>query len=138
MEINNLVKFSVDKKHFSTIAKKVLLGENKKKEKFSLAFVSKEEIRKLNKKFRRKNKPTDVLSFELKQAKELPNFLGEIVICPEVVKENAKKYGVSARYEMKKIFIHGILHLLGYDHEKSKRAEKEMEQKQENYLLKIK
>jgi len=64
--------------------------------------------------------------------------LGEIVICPEVVKDNAKKYRVTIKNEMLKMFIHGILHLCGYDHEKSKKAEKEMEERQNLYLSKIK
>ena len=66
IEINNLTNFTVDKKSFSQVAKKVLKGENRETETISLAFVGKEEIKKLNKKFRKKNKPTDVLSFNLK------------------------------------------------------------------------
>ena len=130
IEINNLTKFIVDKKSFSQVAKKVLMGENKGTENISLAFVGKEEIKKLNKKFRNKNKPTDVLSFNLNDE----NCLGEIVICPEIVRENAKKYGVTIKYETMKMFVHGILHLLGYDHEKSKEEAEIMEKKQEKYL----
>ena len=126
IEINNLTSFAVDKKLFTAIAKKVLIGENKGKETLSLAFVSKEEIKKLNKKFRGKNKPTDVLSFELKE-KEC---LGEILICPEIVQEKKE--------DIRKVFIHGILHLLGYDHEKSKMEAEEMEKKEEKYLSKLK
>ena len=80
IEINNLTNFTVDKKSFSQVAKKVLMGENKGTESLSLAFVSKEEIKKLNKKFRKKDKATDVLSFEIKDGK----YLGEVRICPEV------------------------------------------------------
>ena len=130
IEINNLTNFTVDKKSFSQVAKKVLSGENRETESISLAFVGKEEIKKLNKKFREKNKPTDVLSFLLNDK----DSLGEVVICPEIVKENAKKYEVSAKYETMKVFIHGVLHLLGYDHEKSKDEERIMEEKQEKYL----
>ena len=142
IEINNLSKIAVDKKFFSTVAKKVLSGENRRTETLSLAFVDKAEIKKLNKKFRKKNKPTDVLSFgEVKNLK-YPNhnlgYIGEIVICPEVVKENAKKYKISARQEMLKVFVHGILHLCGYDHEGSEKEAELMEKKQENYLSKIK
>jgi probable rRNA maturation factor len=133
IEINNLTSFVVDKKKFSTVAKKVLKGENKESESISLAFVSKEEIEKLNKTFRKKNNPTDVLSFELNER----DCLGEIVICPDIVKQNAKKYRVSTEQEMIKVFIHGILHLLGYDHEKSKKDDLIMEKKQEKYLSKI-
>ena len=130
IEINNLSKTSLNKKVFSTVAKKVLSGENRGTETVSLAFVGKEEIKKLNRKFRNKNKPTDVLSFNLNEE----SCLGEIVICPEIVRENAKKYGVTIKYETMKMFVHGILHLLGYDHEKSEKEAKIMETKQEKYL----
>ncbi len=129
IEINNLSKTSLNRNFFSTVAKKVLSGENRETEKISLAFINKEEIKKLNKKFRNKNKPTDVLSFNLGEK----DYLGEIVICPEIVKENAKKYGVTIKYETTKVFVHGILHLLGYDHEKLEEAE-DMESRQEKYL----
>ena len=134
IELNNLTKVSVDRKSFSQVAKKVLLGENRGTETLSLAFVNKEEIKKLNKKFRNKNKPTDVLSFDLGN----DEYLGEIVICPEVVAENAKKYGVTKKKETMKVFVHGILHLCGYDHETSKKDAEEMEKLQEKYLSKIK
>ncbi len=133
IEINNLTGFSVDKKFFTGVAKKVLKGENRGREKISLAFVNKEEIKKLNKKFRKKNEATDVLSFELKEK----DFLGEIVICPEIVKENATKRKTAAKQEMAKVFIHGILHLLGYEHEKTNKDAEIMEKKQEKYLSKL-
>ena len=63
--------------------------------------------------------------------------LGEIIICPDVVKENAKKYKVSVGSEMLKVFVHGILHLCGYDHERSEKEADKMEKKQENYLTEI-
>jgi probable rRNA maturation factor len=134
IEINNLSKTRLDKRIFSTVAKKVLSGENRRTENLSLAFVSKAEIKKLNKKFRRKNKATDVLSFGLKEK----GYLGEVIICPEVVKENAKKYGNTFKIELIKIFIHGVLHLLGYDHERSKKEAIKMEKKQDFYLSKVK
>ena len=139
IEINNLTGYplaglAVDKKSFSQVAKKVLLGENRRMQTLSLAFIDKAEIKKLNKKFRKKNKPTDVLSFNLDEK----DYLGEIVICPKVVKENAKRYKVSAKKEILKVFIHGILHLCGYDHEKSKKDAERMENKQEKYLSKVK
>ena len=134
IEINNLSKTSLNKKIFSTVAKKVLSGENRRTENISLAFVDREEIKRINKKFRKKNKATDVLSFGLKER----GYLGEVVICPEVVAENAKKYSNTFKAEMMKVFVHGILHLLGYDHEKSKRQAEEMEKKQKKYLSNIK
>jgi probable rRNA maturation factor len=125
LEINNLTKTRIDKKSFTQVAKKVLKGENEVLKTFSLAFVEKEEIQKLNKKYRKKDKPTDVLSFIFNEG----NNLGEIVICPEVVKEKGEK--------IIEVFIHGILHLLGYDHEKSEKEEKIMEEKQKKYLSQL-
>jgi len=133
IEINNLTSFPVDKKSFSAVAKNVLKGENKGTRIISLAFIGKEEIRKLNKNFRKKNKPTDVLSFELSDNE----YLGEIVICPDVVRENAKEDKSTIKKEVMKVFIHGILHLLGYDHEKSEKEALLMESKQEKYLSKF-
>ena len=131
IEINNLTSFAVDKKLFTGIAKKVLSGENRGTETLSLAFISKEEIKKLNKKFRGKNKPTDVLAFGGISNFEfrISNFLGEVVICPEVVKEKKE--------DIKKVFIHGIFHLLGHDHENSEEEAQKMEQKEKSYLNKI-
>lgn len=135
IEVNNQTKGypfgRVDKKVFSTVAKKILLGENRGTENISLAFVDRAEIKKLNKKFRGKNKPTDVLSFLLNEKK----YLGEIIICPAVVKENAVKYKVSVESEILKVFVHGILHLCGYDHEKSAKEAEIMEAKERKYLL---
>jgi probable rRNA maturation factor len=128
VEINNTTKFTVDKKLFTGIAKKVLKGENKQID-LSVAFISSTEIKIANKKYRNKNKPTDVLSFG--------ENLNEVLICPEVVKENAKKFGNTFRNELIKVFIHGILHILGYDHEKSKKEAIKMEEKEKFYLSKI-
>lgn len=125
IEINNLTSFTVDKKFFTGVAKIVLKGENKERKRLSIAFVSLGEIKKLNKKYRKKDKPTDVLSFNLNEK----NYLGEIVICPKMVKGNIG---------MARVLIHGILHLLGYEHERSKKKAREIEKKEEYFLSKIK
>ncbi len=142
IEVSNQTKYTVDKKVFSAVAKKVLLGENRGTEIVSLAFLNKAEMKKLNNKFRKKNKPTDVLSFDLStqggSVFDGKSFLGEIIICPDIVKENAKTCKVSVKSEMMKVFVHGILHLCGYDHEKSEKEADEMEAKQDKYLSKIK
>jgi len=125
MQINNLTNFKIDKKSFSQVAKKVLSGENRGRETLSLAFVKKLEIKKLNKKFRKKNSATDVLSFE---------GINEVVICPEVV----KGYGGDFKKEILKVFVHGILHLCGYDHERSDRDAEVMKKKEGFYLSELK
>lgn len=87
-----------------------------------IAFVKKSEIQKLNKKFRKKNKPTDILSFESLER----GVLGELVIAPQVIKKQAKLHGLSFQLELGYMILHGILHLLGFDHEKSKKEAKKM------------
>ena len=136
IEINNLTNFAVDKKFFTGVAKKVLKGENKETENISVAFVSPEEIHKLNKKYRKKDKPTDVLSFE--KVSDFRDECAEIIICPAVVRENAKESRLSLKKELAKILIHGVLHALGYDHEKSEKDAALMGEKEILYFEKIK
>ncbi len=80
-----------------------------------LILTTDEEIQKLNKQFRNKDKPTDVLSFPLEDAPNTP--LGSIVISIDTAKKQAQKHSHSVEEEIKLLFIHGLLHLLGYDHE---------------------
>ena len=135
IDINNLTNFVVDKKFFTGVAKKVLKGENRSRENLSIAFVSTEEIQKLNKKYRGKDKSTDVLSFE--KISDFKDVLSEVVICPQVVKEKSKNSKTTLKKELANVLIHGILHVLGYDHEISKAEEEIMFKKQEYYMTKI-
>ncbi|MFA5729658.1 MAG: rRNA maturation RNase YbeY [Candidatus Paceibacterota bacterium] len=132
IEINNLSEKyrKIDTVFLKKVATKVLKEEkNKKKIELSIAIVNPQEIKKLNKEYRKKNKPTDVLSFG-----EIGGDITEIVICPEEVEKNGKDF----KKELTLVLIHGILHLLSYDHEKTKKEAEKMFQKQEEYLSKIK
>lgn len=135
IEINNLTNFAVDKKFFLGVAKKVLKGENKGTENVSIAFVSPEEIRQLNKKYRRKDKPTDVLSFA--RVSDFAHESAEVVICPFVVRQMDDDSALSLKKKLARALIHGLLHVLGYDHELSPKHEEAMFAKQEFYLSKI-
>lgn len=135
IEINNLTDFSVDNKLFLGVAKKVLKGENKGTENLSIAFVTALEIHKANKKYRGKDKPTDVLSFE--KSLNFKDDFREVIICPEIVKEKSSINKTTFKEEMIKVLVHGILHTLGYDHEKSKEEEIRMEEKEKYYLAEV-
>ncbi|MBU2539630.1 rRNA maturation RNase YbeY [Patescibacteria group bacterium] len=127
--IKNLTKNIVDKKFLERVAKIVLKGENISKGKdFSIVFVDSSKIKEINRKYRGKNKATDVLSF---------GELNEIIICPAEVKKNAKRFGLSFKKELSLILIHGILHLLGYEHEDKEVEARKMEKRQDYYLSKI-
>ncbi len=140
IEINNLTDFVLDKKFLKKVSQAVLRGENKGRHIVSVAFIKEKEMRGLNKKYLNKNKPTDVLSFSetkdfMGKIKEFENILGEVVICPQFIKKNAKKLGLLFKKELSRALIHGILHLLGYSHEKSEQKAKEMKGKENYYLF---
>ena len=84
----------------------------------SISIVNEEEIRKLNKEYRNNDSVTDVLSFPLFEREDIPEegMLGDIVICVERVKEQAKDFNHSEERELIYLTVHSLLHLLGYDH----------------------
>ena len=138
IEINNLTKVLINKKFFEKIVQ-IIFKKEKKRINISIAFVGQEEIRRLNKKYRKKDRVTDVLSFgRVKEFKRGDNSeIEEIAICPSVVRENAKKYKSTFKKELARVLIHGVLHLLGYDHEKGGKMKKKMEKKEDYYISKI-
>ncbi|RXK13996.1 rRNA maturation RNase YbeY [Halarcobacter mediterraneus] len=98
-----------------------------------LIFTNNEEIQILNKEHRNIDKATDVLSFPLEF--DMPNMpLGSIVISIDYVEEKAKEYNHSFNDELKLLFIHGLLHLLGFDHEIDN---EEQRQKEEELIKKF-
>jgi probable rRNA maturation factor len=79
----------------------------------SVAFVSDARVRALNRGYRAKDAPTDVLSFPAEE----PGFLGDIVIASGVARRQARRAGHGFGVEARVLALHGLLHLLGYDHE---------------------
>ena len=105
----------------------------------SVTFTDNAGIQELNKKFRQIDKPTDVLSFPLFDFEgdceeppidEMISNLGDIVISLERAEEQAEEFGHSFKREVAFLTVHSMLHLLGYDHEKSEEEDKEMRAKQ--------
>jgi probable rRNA maturation factor len=105
-------------------------------ESLTVALVSNADIARWNRSYRGKNRPTDVLSFPVKRlspkrrarksarkAATVPAdtgdgpYLGDIAIAPSVARENAARFGRTFETEMRILILHGILHLMGYDHE---------------------
>ena len=124
--------------------------QRSKKLSVTLQFVSLEEIHALNKSARGVDRATDILSFPLtfvkagetiklsdypfdvdKQTGEL--CIGDLVVCLDKIKEQAKEYGHSEMRELCYLFTHGVLHLLGYDHEREE--DKEVMRKAEEEIL---
>lgn len=144
IEINNLTKDNVSIAVLKKIAESILKKEKNGKFNLSIALVDQKSITRLNKKYRKKNKPTDVLSFGRDKSSdyqfrssEEKNTLGEIVICLQEVAKNAKRFKFTFKKELNRVLVHGILHLLGYEHEGSEKDAILMRAKEEYYSFKI-
>ena len=91
---------------------------------FTILLTNSLNIKKLNKKFRKRNKITDVLSFpffsskNLNLVKENNIYIGDIAVCYEIISKRSKKKNFISEFD--KVWVHGLLHLLGYDHIKNK------------------
>jgi len=128
--------------------KKVLELEDLQEDyEISVSFVDNDEIRKLNKYYRGIDQETDVLSFpleefelveedEINEVEEERVLLGDIVISLEKAMEQAQEYGHSFEREVAYLTVHGMLHLLGYDHMEEK-EKKMMREKEEAVLAEL-
>ena len=128
IEVNNLTKVKINSASLITLAKKVLKSENRVKEDLSIAIVGSKRMRGINKKYRRINKSTDVLSFDGDRP--------EVILCPDEVKKNIGKFSSNSTFqiELDRVLVHGILHILGYDHLRSKKEAILMKNKENKYL----
>ncbi|SEP89781.1 rRNA maturation RNase YbeY [Piscibacillus halophilus] len=108
----------------------------------SVTFVNNTQIQDINREYRQKDQPTDVISFAMQESGEnemeivgdnLPEHLGDIVVSLEKAKEQAEEYNHSYQRELGFLIVHGFLHLLGYDHQ-TVEEEKEMFERQEHIL----
>lgn len=104
----------------------------------SILLIGDRAMRALNRDFRGKDKPTDVLSFsQLEGENGIPSpTLGDLVISVDTTKRQAKEYGVTFERELLRLMVHGILHLHGYDHEGVSKAEAQRMRRREERILK--
>lgn len=92
----------------------------------SVCFVNDKEIHLLNRDWRGKDKPTDVLSFSQLEGSDsfiVSEDLGDLIISLDTAKRQARQFGCSLNQELLRLMIHGVLHLFGYDHEHVSKAE---------------
>lgn len=117
-----------DKEKLTKIIARILAGEKiSRKCEVSVSFVSESEMRKINKDYRKIDKETDVVSLSnFTNVTEINDFpgkdilLGDIFLCPQEIKHNAREYNINYEDELENNTAHGILHLLGYDHKNPK------------------
>lgn len=139
-KIYNLTEYDIKNeiKSIKRYLKKCLKEENVKNARFSIILTTNEYIKELNTKYRNIEKETDVISFALEDEKKEKFFLkervlGDIYISVDKAKSQSKEYGHSLNRELSFLAVHGLLHLLGYDH-MEKEDEKIMFKKQELIL----
>jgi len=91
------------------------------------------EIRRLNREYRKQDRPTDVLSFSLREGEfgDVSRSIGDVVISLETAARQASANGCTLGAEVERLLVHGILHLAGYDHEVSLREEQRMKRKEQ-------
>ena len=104
----------------------------KKNHEFSILLTNDKEMKKLNNKFRKKNKTTDVLSFPTKIQNKNRLYVGDIALSYEIIKHRSKETNFFLEFD--KMWIHGYLHLIGYDHKKTKDFQKML--RKEKLILK--
>ena len=148
VHIEQRFKGTLKKTWFKKIARQVLDNENiKPPVEIGLVITDTETVQQLNKTYRNKNEPTDVLAFAMpawpEQQDASPlfatppdgvNYLGEVIISYPKTVQQAGEQGHSIEHELALLTIHGVLHLLGYDHEQS--IERQHMQAKERELLK--
>lgn len=144
MKLSIVVSVSSDvETELEELAEKVLifalnfLGE--KDISVSVLLTNDEQMQALNKQYREIDKSTDVLSFSLREGESFPSQdienLGDIVVSMDYAERQALEYGVSLENELKRLLVHGCLHLLGYEHENVSEQEAEKMFAKENEIL---
>ena len=134
MKINFFNETNDNIREYQRVIRDVFKTINSKKE-FNVIFVDENEIKRINNEFRHIDKVTDVISFALIDDNEIvqTNELGDVFICVNKAKSQALEYGHSEKRELSFLTVHGLLHLLGYDH-MTKDEEKVMFSMQEEIL----
>ena len=130
VDFDNQTSFKFSDEFLTTIDKifcRLCSDSSLKNKTCELLIVSNQTIQELNREYRQKDIPTDVLSFPL--SAEASMILGSVVISFDYAQNGAEKFGHSIENEIFILFIHGVLHLLGYDHEvdNGEQREKEIE-----------
>ena len=117
----------ITKKFLKDITEKILSELNLNNAEISITLTDDERIREINREWRGKDKPTDVLSFPQEETIGYKyRLLGDVVISLPYAKKQAEEIGFTLKEEILRLMIHGILHLIGYDHETNEEDAKVM------------
>jgi probable rRNA maturation factor len=141
IEIQDLQKHtSLDLRRIRRVAKKILTRLDLPEAELSLLFVDDPSIRKLNQRYLRKDKPTNVIAFPMGKgefASLHPHLLGDIVISVETALRQSPRFGLAGMEMILLLMIHGVLHLIGYDHAGNRRDAREMARMQKELFQEV-
>ena len=131
-------RLSVSRARIREAAISTLRAERVKDAMLSITFVGRAAISRLNRRYLGHEDPTDVISFGLRRVGKRGAVVGDVYICAEVARENAKRQGISAGEELLRLVVHGTLHVLGRDHPSgTMRTTSPMWRRQEKILARI-
>lgn len=122
-----------------SLAENILRAAGSARADLSLLLVGDRSMQRLNRRYRRKNRTTDVLAFPMRthRTRPLSNLLGDVVISLPQAARQASQAGHSLEHELTLLVIHGLLHLLGYDHERSAREKRRMSRRESLVLRRL-
>jgi rRNA maturation RNase YbeY len=131
-------RLAVSRSRIKEAAVAVLAVESVKHAMLSITFVGRARMSELNKRYLGHHGPTDVISFGFARRSKRDPVIGDIYICVEVARSNAKRQNVSPGEELLRLVVHGTLHILGYEHpESEQRVKSAMWREQERILARI-
>jgi probable rRNA maturation factor len=131
-------RLNVSRSRVKNAAAAALEAERVRDAMISITFVGRSTMSSLNRRYLGHKGATDVISFGLGRIGKRGAVLGDIYICPEVARDNARRQRLPAGEELLRLVIHGTLHVLGHEHpEGSSRTESEMWRKQERILARV-
>ena len=134
---NQQSKYKISLKKIRQKAQTVLNALGKPDGELSILIVDNSRIGELNEKYLNRVGPTNVIAFPMQEGRFSsisPHLLGDVVISVEIAAKEGKSFGISLEERFIQLLVHGILHLLGYDHEKTDQEAEKMEQKSEELL----
>lgn len=139
----SLVRHTVRRLSFQHLAQRILTAVGEAKSELSVELIGDARMRRLNREYRKQDRATDVLAFPIREA-ILPqgkgpttNMLGDVVISVPTAVRQAREVGRSIDVELATLLIHGVLHLCGYDHERSPREAARMSRRERALLHRI-
>ena len=139
--IRNLQKPTpLDLKKFKKIAKTILTDLALPDAEVSISFVGDAQIQELNRRYLGRDKPTNVLAFSMRDGKFVslhPQLLGDVIISVDTARRQSNRFGLSEMETIILLMIHGILHLLGYEHQGIRKEANEMARRQKELFRRV-